>query len=117
MKDNMDNFKAHVRGCEADTLKLAVELAMGDQAIAHWGLDGEWLCFYWSQCAAAHPLPLPIKANAVIVMAAEWLLQRKPLDAEPDIDGSVSVGFELIVAEDHSYELFRVRPIWALHGK
>lgn len=116
--DATDSGLVHVRGCRPATLGRAITLAMDNGTAAAWGEDGEWIVFYWSETKGLK-LPGKMNAEAVAGLVASWLLGRTPVGEKPDIDGSVSRGFELTTESERfdSYEQFRVRPIWAEHHK
>ena len=117
--DAMSNALVHVRCCHAESLRRAIVLAMADGAVASWAeLDG-WIVFYWSDSCGLK-LPSKMRADAVVGVVAEWCGAHEPREDSPDIDGSISRGYEMTNAgsdRSDSYEQFRVRPIWAEHHK
>jgi hypothetical protein len=117
--DAMSNSTVHVCGCRPGTLGRAIGLAMDGGTAAAWADVGEWIVFYWHESKGLK-LPSKMGQEAVAGLVASWLLSQEPRDKRPDIDGSVSKGFELTTEQPDrfdSYEQFRVRPIWAEHHK
>lgn len=125
MLNPMDSFRVHVVACAPETLELAVALAMDGGTVQAWTVleskddGGEWLALHWATPQkSATAFPVPLGATVVLTLVSKWLEGRKPHAAAPDLDGSVSRGFELVAEKDGwSYEQFRIRPIWAEHHK
>ena len=123
MTEAMGNFKVHVIARSPEALRLAVGLACREapKAVA-WSRQGEWFVLHWSHNqskAGVSAFPVAHGLEEIVGLVTAWLGDNPPHEKEPDIDGSVSKGFELVVSRGDvwSCEMLRVRSVWALHGK
>ena len=113
----MDNFEFHYVGTRNFKEVISLALAKHTSAKAWEEKDG-WLIFYWYTTVCSYPFPVPLKTDALQEFIIEWL-RAQDLGSQPDLDGSCSKGYELLVDpyNTSSYEVFRVRPVWAEHHK
>lgn len=127
MTEAMDNFKVHVVARSRQALVQTIKLGCMDHTnIEAWAefkdKDGsEWFVLYWHapSVVGANKFPTKLNADGIVPIVEAWLAEHSPTEKEPDLDGSVSHGFELKAnfGDGWSYEVFRVRPIWAEHHK
>ncbi len=123
MSEAMDNFDVKVTAHTTRALELAVELvALRHGSVTGWSERDEWIVLFWSKPAGTnpnyHPFPRPLDSYDTAHMIAKWLEDKEPIDKHPDIDGSVSKGFQLKTQSlGWHYESLAVRAVWALHGK
>ena len=129
MTEAMDNFRVHVVARSHQALTQAVKLGCMDHTnVEAWSelkdKDGSvWFVLYWHfnpiDAAGFNKFPTKLNADGIIPIVEAWLAEHSPTDPEPDLDGSVSHGFELKAnfGSGWSYEIFRVRVIWAEHHK
>ena len=119
--EHMDNFMFHFIGHQAGNLEAAIDLATArHSSVVGWSKKDEWLVFYWHVKENDNITPFPSKLGAPSLKSfiMGWLRENCPLGNKPDIDGSVSRGYEILSdAAGWSYESFRIRPIWAHHHK
>jgi len=124
--EHMDNFKFHFVGHQIGNLKAALDLATArHNTIAGWTKDEDWLVLYWHGTTTnqgktkINPFPSEMSAELIAGFIIGWLRENAPSEREPNIDGSVSRGYEISskITDGWSYESFRVRPIWAMHHK
>lgn len=120
MSECMSNFKFHFMGCSIESLAPAIKLAMAQNPIVTgWSEDEDWLVFHWHNDKDVTPLFLAMSWKPLQGIIEHWLEKKKPKEVEPNIDGSCSKGYEILadVRNGWSYEVFRIRPIWAHHHK
>lgn len=125
MSDYMDNFEVQITACSQGALKNALKMALMryDRAEAWAEVEG-WLVLYWmkdkdSKPIITHQFPTKMNADTVLPIISSWLEEKEISEKHPDIDGSCSKGFELTTVHSRgwSYEICRIRPIWAMHHK
>lgn len=124
MSDAMDNFEVKVVAQSSHALKTAIEMTCTRYKHSNaWIEVGGELIFYWAGSAngkngGQQEFPIPMSPALLLPLISNWLSKREPLGKYPDIDGSCSKGFELKTPVGIlTYEMFRVRPIWAIHHK
>ena len=120
----MDNFDLFVIARGKTALTQCFSIAFETQGVKArgWYEDPDYgFVFLWSTPSSkkgAYPLPVPLSAEAAANMAWEWLAQA-PYPKEPDLDGSVSKGFNAYTNQGAlgDYSILAVKPIWAHHHK
>lgn len=123
----MDNFRVHVIAKSKQALYQAIKLGCVDcTTIEGWtelkNEDGDWFILHWHTATSitkVNKFPTKLNIDGIIPIVEAWLAEHSPTDPEPGLDGSVSYGFELKAnfGSAWSYEVFRIRTIWAEHHK
>lgn len=123
MSECMSNFQVHIKACSSEALKSALKIAfMQFSNAAAWQEHEDWLVLYWNKTQDdknSNLFPSKMNSDTVFSTINSWLKEHKPKESYPNLDGSCSEGFELttVHARGWSYEIFRIRPIWAHHHK
>lgn len=122
----ISNFKFHVITSGKDDLNAAIKFIFekptptykGD-LVKSWSIENDWFILHWFEYDTTNPFPVALDAASIIGVIDSWLQAHEPNDPLPDIDGSFSIGFEIVANHEkfQNYELFRVRSAWMVHHK
>ena len=91
--NSMDNGFVTACGCRPESLRQVIALAVEDRFGVSWEEQGEWLVVYWHSERGTR-LPVRMDAHALAELSLLWLQQWKPSAPAPQLDGSVSRGWE-----------------------
>ncbi len=124
MSEAMDNFEVRVTARSREAMRHALALiAMDTTKIEGWSVKDGKLLLWWS---LGHTKPedgvsrfmTPTSAADCTDVVMLWLQDNPPKSERPDIDGSVSRGWQLRSERGGwSYVACTIEPVWALHGK
>lgn len=83
-----------------------------------WSVEDDWFILHWHVDKNTHAFPIGLDSVGITSVVNSWLEEHEPNEPEPNIDGSVTIGFEILAGNNGGhYELFRVRSAWMLHHK
>lgn len=118
----MDNFRLEIVARHDWALEFIVRFILEDcRDIRGYYVNADTLQFYHIVWEGVKPtiteFPYPQKADQLIPFIKGWLDQVE-YPREPDIDGSVSKGWQITTSrEGWSPFTFAVQPVWAMHHK
>lgn len=122
----MDNkfFSITSEGEENFALAMKVAFNVSGHKCTGYSVDkkSNTIILYWADHKDSIPFPYQMNNDQVTVFLSGWLKTVKPIEAEPDIDGDVGLGFSVFCESwghvDSKWQAFvAIQPVWALYGK
>jgi hypothetical protein len=90
--------------------------------IEHYCIDPDYgMIFFWTDCTISQPMPYPMKVDAAVQFAWNWL-QTADYGPEPDHDGSNGRGWRIFNetwghVKGEWAGICAIQPAWAMYGK
>lgn len=118
----MDNFQVSIQSEGQAHFELAMRIIMNGRKTIGYRVIENTLILYWTPSNKTILLPYELDLERTISFAWGWLITSRPLEPQPDHDGSNGHGF-IVYNEGwghvkSEYQAFAaIMPIWAMYGK